>query len=145
MASTYYPAYNQYPYYNYYPMNQQNQQSYTQNVKSMEWVEGEVGARAFQMPSGWSANTPIPLWDSTQNRVYFKSWNQVGMANPLLYTDYPEVKELKNANALPESTSGDDKTRYATKQDFDELRQELKNLANSMNNNNNQNSRNRGG
>lgn len=45
------------PYYtNYYPQNpygyQQNQSYANNNLKSMEWVDGEIGAKAFQMPFG---------------------------------------------------------------------------------------------
>lgn len=143
MANSYYPAYGQYPYY-VYPMNQQSQQSYNPSPKNMEWVEGEVGARAFLMPNGWTANTPISLWDSTRNRIYFKSWNQVGMANPLLYADYTDVKELKPLEAIPENTSGDE-SKYATKHDLEELQREIKNMSNMIANNQNNGSRNRGG
>lgn len=66
---SYYNPYNFYPQSymnpgysgNIYPQMQQplpNQQSFTPSMsasngpKMMEWVEGEVGAKAFQMPNG---------------------------------------------------------------------------------------------
>lgn len=128
-------AYN-YPNYNYlqYPY----QQSYSNNIKTMEWVDGEVGARAFQMPPGWPVNAPIALWDSTEKKVFLKSWNQMGMANPIQELDY-EIKEQPNQMLISGSP---DMSQYVTKHDLDELRQEIRNLSN---NNNNQNNRNRGG
>lgn len=112
--------------YNYYP-NQYVQYPY----RTMEWVEGEVGAKAFQMPVGWPVNTPIALWDSTEKKIFLKSWNQMGMANTMQELTY-EIKEQQKLSAV-------DMSQYVTKADLDELKQEIKNLAN------NQNNRNRGG
>ena len=125
-------------YYNYYPQYPYNmyQQSYsTGNFKSMEWVEGEVGAKAFQMPQGWPADTPIVLWDSTEKKIFLKSWNAMGMANPLQELDY-EIKERTNPALLPNNLSGDT-ANYVTKEDFDHLRQELKEMKNILSNRNN--------
>lgn len=128
MANYYNPqAYYQYPY-NNYSTYQQPQQSYAQNNEMMKWVEGEVGAKAFQMPMGWPANTPIALWDSTEERIFLKSWNQVGMANPMMELVY------KNKNPQPqmlnEGVSGHEE--YATKQEIEELKKEIKNLTASI-------------
>lgn len=129
-SNPYAPSYYQYPYagYNSY---QQPQQSYNQNTKFMEWVEGEVGAKAFQMPVGCPANTPIPLWDSTSQKIYLKSWNQMGKANELVELPY-EIKGPQNMFMLPENTSGKDMSQYVTRQDFDELKDEIKNLSAMM-------------
>lgn len=118
----YYPnMYPQYPYNSY----QQNQQ-----VKSLEWVEGEVGAKAFQMPQGWPAETPIALWDSTDKKIFLKSWNAMGMAKPLQELDY----EIKDQPAyLPEGNSGHSESQYVTKEDFEELKKEIKNMMANMN------------
>lgn len=123
---------NNYPMYpNYYyvqsPNQYQNQQSYTNSVKAMEWVEGEVGAKAYQMPVGWPVNTPIPLWDSIEKKIYLKSWNQMGMANPLQELDY-EIKD----NPMLMSGSSYDMSQYITKNDFNELKQEIKSLSETI-------------
>ena len=119
--------YTQYPYYN---------QSYTQNIKSMEWVDGEVGAKAFQMPAGWPPETPIVLWDSTEKKIFLKSWNNAGMANPMQELDYT-IKERVNPAMLPPSISGEtqDMSKYATKEDFEELKKEIRNLSRNRNDN----------
>lgn len=132
-------------YYNYYPqypynMYQPNQSYSTNNFKTIEWVEGEVGAKAFQMPQGWPPETPIALWDSTEKKIFLKSWNSMGMANPMQELDY-KIKERTNPALLPNNISGDT-GNYVTKEDFDHLKQEIKEMRTMMNN---QQNRNRGG
>lgn len=129
----YYNYYQQYPYNMYQP-----NQSYTPNIKSMEWVDGEVGAKAFQMPQGWPAETPIVLWDNSEKKIYLKSWNQMGMPNQMQELTY-EIKERTNPALLPQSISGD--TQYVTKQDFEQLKEEMRNLSHAMQNNNNNGNR----
>ena len=120
----YYNYYQQYPYmYN---------QSYTSNIKSMEWVDGEVGAKAFQMPQGWPAETPIVLWDNAEKKIYLKSWNQMGMPNPIQELDY-EIKERTNPALLPNNISGDT-NQYVTKEDLKQLKEELRNMISSSRN-----------
>ena len=130
---SYYNYYQQYPYNMYQP-----NQSYSSNLKSMEWVDGEVGAKAFQMPQGWPAETPIVLWDNSEKKIYLKSWNQMGMPNPMQELDY-EIKERTNPALLPSNISGAEASNYVTKEDFDQLKQELKNMISNMNTNNNGN------
>ena len=127
-----------YNYYNQYPFNSfQPNQSYTQNMKSMEWVDGEIGAKAFQMPQGWPPETPIVLCDNSEKKIYLKSWNQMGMANPMQELDY-EIKERTNPALLPSNISGDT-ANYVTKEDLEQFKPELRNMVSSMSNNNNNN------
>lgn len=119
--------YPQYPYY------QQNQ-SYTQpSVEPMKWVDGEVGAKAFQMPPGWPPETPIALWDNSEKKIWLKSWNAMGMPNQMQEINYT-IKERTNPALLPGNISGD--TKYATKEDFEQLKEELHNLSQAMHSNN---------
>ena len=121
-----------YNYYQQYPYNMyQPNQSYANNIKSMEWVDGEVGAKAFQMPQGWPAETPIVLWDNSEKKIYLKSWNQMGMPNPLQEITY-EIKERTNPALLMNSG---DTNKYVTKEDFDQLKKELHNMIQNANNN----------
>ena len=161
---------NYYNPYNFYPVNyanqmgysampmQQNQQSYAsapvqQGPKMMEWVEGEVGAKAFQMPNGWPANSPIPLWDSTDTVIYLKSWGPMGIPNPLqkLRSEMPDQQNqalLMNGNSGAQGNQ-QDMSQYVTKQDFEQLRNEIRSMNQSGNNqngnNSGQNGQNRGG
>ena len=124
----YYNYYNQYPYNGMYQANQ----SYTQNMKSMEWVDGEVGAKAFQMPQGWPSETPIVLWDNSEKKIYLKSWNQMGMPNPMQELEY-EIKERTNPALLPGNISGDS-SQYVTKEDLEQFKKELRNMISNSSN-----------
>lgn len=121
-------------YYNYgypqYPYSYPQSQSYTSSVKSMEWVDGEVGAKAFQMPQGWPPETPIALWDNSEKRIWLKSWNNMGMPNTMQELNY-EIKERTNPALLPGNISGDDMP-YVTKADFDQFKQELRDMVSNL-------------
>lgn len=141
----YYNPYNffpqTYPGINSMQMPQQNsyaqQPIQTPQIKAMEWVEGEVGAKAFQMPIGWPANQPIPLWDSTDTIIYLKSWSPMGMPNPLQKLRY-EMPESQGTAMLTSGASSQ-ATEYLTKDDIKELRDEIQSLKDSMNYRKNQN------
>ena len=123
-----------------------NQQSFVQQPqKAMEWVEGEVGAKAFQMPSGWPANQPIPLWDSTDTVIYLKSWGPMGIPNPMqkLHYEMPEAQNqamIQGGNGM----SGAANHEYMTKDDLKELRDEIQGLREVVMNRRNQNGSNNG-
>ena len=68
------------PYTNWSTMQPQQQ--------GLIWVDGEVGAKAYQLPAGWPVNTPIALWDTNDTVIYLKSTNQMGMPNPLQIAHY---------------------------------------------------------
>lgn len=92
------------------------------NFMGVVWVDGEVGARAYQLPPGWPANTPFPMWDSNGEYIYFKSFNAGGMPNPLQRARYfMEEMPVKNLTAGGLSGTGD----YVTKTDLAQLRDEL--------------------
>lgn len=126
------------------PVMQQNMPQQPQ-LKAMEWVEGEIGAKAFQMPVGWPANQPIPLWDSTDTVIWLKSWGPMGIPNPLLRIPY-ENPQQQNQMFLGNGQSGatepanpqPDMSNYATKDDIDSLREEVRMLR-QHNNQRNQN------
>ena len=135
-------SYSTYP---QYPMVQQipQQQSYAQppmQQKGIEWVEGEIGAKAYQIPAGWPANTPIPLWDSTDTVIYLKSVNQVGMPNPMQKLKY-SIEEAPQQALLSGATGTEqDVSQYVTKQDLEQLRQEIRQLRNNGSTQNGSNS-----
>lgn len=119
---------------NYSGMFPQYQQSMTQtpvqaSVQTVQgnngliWVDGEVGAKAYQMPAGWPANQPIALWDTNDTVIYLKSINPMGMPNPLQKAQYKLV-DYRQASQV----SGDDKadmSDYVRKEDLDRMKQDL--------------------
>lgn len=153
---SYYNPYNffpaTYPQQNYM-QPQYQQQSYALQqapLKAMEWVEGEVGAKAFQMPQGWPANQPIPLWDSTDTNIYLKSWSQMGIPNPMQKLHY-EMPEQQN-QALLQSGNGNNSgnmsgapQNYITKEDFEAFKTEMKTALQNQSGNNQNGNQNRAG
>lgn len=150
----YYPTYS-YPYpATYTPVaypqsyNQPPQQQ-PQNIKTMEWVEGEIGAKAFQMPPGWPANSPIPLWDSTDTVIYLKSVNQMGVPNQMQKLKYT-IEDQPNPVILAKNQSGDiseqtEGNQYITKKDLEDFKKELLNSITPKYSNQNGGNVNRGG
>ena len=89
------------------------------------WVDGEVGAKAYQMPVGWPAGTPIALWDTNDRVIYWKSINQMGMPNPLVKIPY-HIEDI-NQPMLMSGTS-ESSNNYATKDDVQDMRNEIAGL-----------------
>lgn len=122
--------------------------------EAMKWVEGEVGAKAFQMPAGWPANQPIPLWDSTDTVIFLKSWSPNGFPNPMQKLRY-EMPETPQQQMIQSGATQAITADYATKDDVKSLREEVlamkeslmngfRNQNGSRNNNNGQ-QQNKGG
>lgn len=131
------------------PMPQSFAQQPTQPQvgQGMIWVDGEVGAKAYQMPQGWPVGTPVPLWDTNDPVIYLKSINQMGMPNPLQKIHY--TMEEQQQSKLPASQmSGDNQMQgaqnFATKEDFEQLKKELKESIQNLNQNGSKNEQNRG-
>ena len=133
-----YPMYNATNYQGY-PATQSN---YAPNVAAsyqaqqqpvgIIWVDGEVGAKAYQLPSGWPVNAPMPLWDTNDTVIYLKSTNQMGMPNPLQKIHYTmeEVKQQpivgQSSQTAPAALPAPDMSNYATKDDIEAMKKELK-------------------
>ena len=91
-------------------------------------VDGEMAARAWQMPANAAPGTVIPIWDVDGIHVYFKSTDGFGRLNPLrkgrvVFDEQP---------ALPEGTSGApaENSQYITKSDLDSFRNEIRQMMN---------------
>ena len=110
---------------------QQMQQA--QNGMGIKWVDGEVGAKAFQMPAGWPPNQPIDLWDTNDTVIYIKSVNPMGMPNPLQKARYK--LETVHSGEAQQAFSGDmdRKDEYVRKEDMEKMKQELMDAIGSMN------------
>lgn len=113
------------------PTTQTQTNNTQQTAHGLIWVDGEVGAKAYQMPNGWPANQPIALWDTNDTVIYLKSINAMGMPNPLQKAHYT-LEEHKSSNPMS-SRSGDaipaenvhDMSEYVKKSDLEKMKQEL--------------------
>lgn len=135
-------------------------QSYAaQPTVAAAWVEGEIEARGRQMPAG---ATQFFMIDANRQKIYLKSLNQMGMPNPmqtLSFTidDQPQGNLSAGQSGAMSYSNGPDMSQYVTRQDFDQLRNELRqmtqsgtgsgnaNMSGQNGNSGNQNGGNRGG
>ena len=131
---------------NYFSQAQMPQVQQPQpQIRPIEWVVGEVGAKAFQMPAGWPANVPIDLWDSTDTVIYLKSINQMGVpviTQKLRYTieeDPVQARISGQSQPVPQETS-----TYVTKDDMDQFKKEVRAMILKNNQNGSNPERNRG-
>lgn len=119
-----------------YAMQPMNYQSYapqptpvaTPMQSNVIPVDGEVGAKAFSAPAG--STGPIALWDTNDNVIYLRTFNAAGMPNPLRKLRYTEEEPMQN---LPTGQSGaamPDMSQYVTRDDFESLRQEIRQMRN---------------
>lgn len=134
---SYYNPYNLYPasynngmygYNSYAPAMPPQQPS---KRRYIEWVQGEVGATAFQQPPDLEVNQPIPLWDSTDTVIYMKSWGPMGIPNQMQVIRYklPENQMAlpANGNMQEQNVSGaaEPHPEYVTKDDLNQMKQEI--------------------
>ena len=132
MTYTNYP-YNMYPLNSYTPQPQPAPTLAAQQPQQLGiiWVDGEVGARAYQLPAGWPANTPVPLWDTNDTFIYLKSTNPMGMPNPLQRLPYT-VEDTQHPmperrSATPALMSGEHRDpQYVTRDDLERMKQEIR-------------------
>lgn len=132
-----YPMYSANNYSAYQPMQTQyaqpaaSYQAQQQPSVGIVWVDGEVGAKAYQLPANWPVNAPMPLWDTNDTVIYLKSTNPMGMPNPLQKIHYT-MEEAKTTPMV--GKSGDtqpalpapDMSNFVTKDDLDKMKEELK-------------------
>lgn len=143
-------AYNTFPTYNAYPSYQPNsyQQQYSQAYQpqysipqnnsyaaqqpvGIVWVDGEVGAKAYQLPSNWPANAPMPLWDTNDTIIYLKSTNQMGMPNPIQKVRYtmeeaPHTSPAMSSQPALPAPEMPDMSDFVRKDDLERMKEELK-------------------
>lgn len=108
------------------------QQSQSAAQQGIIWVDGEVGAKAYQMPSGVTG--PIALWDTNDQVIYLKSMNQMGMPNPLQKIKYQMEDVPQMLPAGQQSGTGSQGADYATKDDLSNLRTEIQSLKEMLSN-----------
>ena len=130
--SNYYPQnYGpQYPVsYQQQPLNNHMSYAAPQTDIGWKWVDGEVGARAYQIPPGTPPGVTIPLWDTNDMVIYLKSTNAMGMPNPLQNLRYyPEdnKQQMKlSGDEKPEDNQGE---KYVTKEEFEKMKREIEEI-----------------
>lgn len=116
------------------------QQSYAPAAMPMQsnviGVDGEIGAKAYNIPNG--STGPIALWDTNDNVIYMRTFNAAGMPNPLKKLRY---KEEEPTVALPaQSGEAIDTSQFVTKNDLEQLRNEIHQLSQQHNTQNYQSS-----
>lgn len=119
----------------YSPQMQPNYSQGQQQKAGIEWVDGEVGAKAYQLPQGWPVNVPMPLWDTNDTVIYLKSINAMGMPNPLQKVRYTmEQGTSVNQSMLPANdiSTHQDMSAFVTKDEMEKLKDELKAAINSI-------------
>ena len=103
----------------------------------IEWVDGEVGAKAYQIPAG--TTKPVALWDTNDTVIYLKSMNPYGIPNPIQKIHYrmeemtpkymgQDQQRLESGDAQ----AGHDMTGYVRKEELDAMKEELKEAIRSM-------------
>ena len=147
MANSYLPAtyqqggwgYNPQPMYQSYaqPMSQgqySGMQQTSQATQGIKWVDGEAEAKGTPIPAGVSQ---FAMWDINEPVIYIKTLNQMGMPNPMQKAHYKlEQKEQSgnmNSGNMSRQESKEDKSEYVTKDDFENMKNELKELLNQSN------------
>lgn len=122
-----------------YPQYAQSQQqmpqmSQTTQTGGLIWVDGEIGAKAYQLPQGLPANQPIALWDTNDTIIYLKSVNPMGMPNPIQRAHYTLEEHRGTGSARSGANEQDqDMHQYVRKDDMERMKQELMDAINSVN------------
>ena len=102
-------------------------QSFAPQIKGeIEWVDGEVGARAYQIPQG--CTKPVALWDTNDTIIYLKSMNPMGMPNPLQKIHYKmeeAVPKYMGQSGAANLESGDEKTDYVRRDELEDMKEEI--------------------
>ena len=109
----FYPA--GYTGYNPYQMQYQQPMQAAQPAQNgIQWVQGETGAKAYNVGAGQS----VLLMDSESNVFYIKSTDNSGMPLPLRIFDYTE-RTAQNAPIAPQNAQIDT-SLFVTRAELDE-------------------------
>lgn len=146
MANSYLPASyqqnwgygNPQPMYQSYaqPMSQgqySGMQQSGQGTQGIKWVDGEAEAKGTPIPSGVSQ---FAMWDINEPVIYIKTLNQMGMPNPMQKAHYKLEQKEQSGNmnsGMSRQEEKEDKSEYVTKADFENMKNELKELLNQSN------------
>lgn len=113
------------------PMNQgqySGMQQSAQGTQGIKWVDGEAEAKGTPIPAGVSQ---FAMWDINEPVIYIKTLNQMGMPNPMQKAHYKlEQKEQSGNmnNSMSRQDEKEERSEYVTKSDFENMKNELKEL-----------------
>lgn len=99
-----------------------------QNVQSngVIWVNGLEGAKGYIV----QPNSTVVLMDSEQNCFYLKSANEVGVPSIRIF----EFKEKTQTTSAQSEVNLDEKLKnYVPRAEFDEIKNTLTNITNTIN------------
>lgn len=99
------------------------QQAAMQQGNGIRWVQGEAGAKAYPVAPGESAF----LMDSENSMAYLKTTDQSGMPSMRYYS----ITEVSPETVSPKADPAP-KVDYATLDDLNKLRDELKTVRKSI-------------
>lgn len=112
-----------------------NMSGVQQNPQYMIQVDGEMAARAWQVPNNLPPKTLIPLWDYDGQHVYFKSTDEYGRMNPMrkarviFEDDSQNLTQGESGQASGnQSIELPDMTKYVTKDDLESFKQDLRSM-----------------
>lgn len=113
---------------------------------TMIWVDGEAAARAYQIPPTHPIGLPIALWDNNDMVIYLKSVDSFGRPAPLKKIRYT-VEPEQQMSSLPSPVDHQaNNAQYATKDDFENFKNEIREMMQYHGQGQNQNqNNNRGG
>ena len=115
------------------PMPVQQSQPQPMQNNGMIWVDGEIGAKAYQL-NGQSG--PVALWDTNDQIIYLKSVNQMGMPNPLQKIRY-QMEEtpagmITSGNNGVSGTDGMSGHDQKMQSEIDSLRNDIRELKDAV-------------
>jgi len=109
-------------------MNSQPQQTVAQpQQNTINWVQGEAGAKSFSLGAGQT----VLLMDSEDSVFYIKSTDESGMPLPLRIFDYKE----REASAPQVENKEIDMSNYITREEFEDRINTINSNQNNSNNN----------
>lgn len=97
----------------------QSPQPPTPNNTNIIWVQGEVGARSYQL----HPNSSVILMDNDDSRFYIKTTDASGMAT---------LKSFKFEEIIPVPKSAPDGSDFVSQKEFSEFKSGLEGFLNSL-------------
>lgn len=115
------------------PVQQPQPQPMPMQNNAMIWVDGEVGAKAYQLNGQIG---PVALWDTNDQVIYLKSVNQMGMPNPLQKIRY-QMEEtpagmITSGNNGMSETDGMSGHNQKMQTEIDSLRNDIRELKDAV-------------
>lgn len=88
-----------------------------------DWVDGEDAARAYQFPPNWPIDTPMTLWDINDDVFYVRAKDEFGRPTPLKKARF--VWEQTRGGSSGQSGNFLPSENYATKDDLQNMKNEI--------------------